>query len=292
MPEQTQGTTAIERVEKALPQRVPTTTFAPTNLAEAMRFAEILAKSGMVPKEYVEKPEAIVVAIQMGMEVGLQPMQAIQNISVINGRPSIWGDGALALVKTHPEFEYIKEDDLEAIRKNSKAVCSIKRRGQPEVKVTFSVEDAKMAGLWGRTGPWTTYWPRMLQMRARGFAIRDSFPDALKGIILREEAMDIPPAIDGGRLEFGTAATAAAEAAPIDPLITMAQVAEFYKAWKESGWHIADAKAALKQLCPYMAELSVEQITSDKIRAKDFENVMNWAKSKPGDAQEPPKQES
>ena len=56
----------------------------------------------------------------------------------------------------------------------------------------FSVANAKTARLWGKQGPWTQYPERMLAQRARGFALRDAFPDALKGIITREEAEDIP----------------------------------------------------------------------------------------------------
>ncbi len=53
-------------------------------------------------------------------------------------------------------------------------------------------KDAKRAGLWGKGGPWTAYPKRMLQMRARGFALRDAFPDVLKGMISVEEAQDYP----------------------------------------------------------------------------------------------------
>jgi len=52
------------------------------------------------------------------------------------------------------------------------------------------VEDAKRAGLWAKQGPWTAYPKRMMQMRARGFALRDAFPDVLKGMITAEEAQD------------------------------------------------------------------------------------------------------
>ena len=282
-PNETQET-AIQKVQPTTIQRTQATTFAPTNLAEALRFAEMVARSGMAPKDYAGKPEAIVVAIQMGMEVGLQPMQSLQNIAVINGRPSIWGDGALALVKVHPEFEWIKEDDSETIAKNGKAVCVIKRRGQPEYKVVFSKEDAKTAGLLSKAGPWTTYPNRMLQMRARGFAIRDAFPDALKGIITAEEAMDMP-IIDGGKLE--SVPTETAQPAPTDPNelpITMENCAVFYKTWKENGWHIADAKSAVQQIA------GVEK--SNEVKRKFFADLMKWAESKPGDAKEPAQEQA
>ena len=75
---------------------------------------------------------------------------------------------------------------------NPVAVCIAHRKGRKPVTATFSVEDAKRAGLWGKQGPWQAYPKRMLQMRARGFALRDAFPDVLKGLITAEEAQDYP----------------------------------------------------------------------------------------------------
>jgi hypothetical protein len=163
-------------------------TLAPTNMKEAMEFAGLLAKSDIVPKDYQNKPGNVLVAIQWGMEIGLQPMQAMQNIAVINGRPSIWGDAMIALVRACPAFEYINETQTDR-----EATCVIKRKGEPEAVRTFSMEDAKRAGLTGKSGPWTQYPKRMMQMRARSWALRDVFPDVLKGMICAEEALDSGP---------------------------------------------------------------------------------------------------
>jgi hypothetical protein len=111
-------------------------------------------------------------------------------VAVINGKPSIWGDMALALVRKHPDCEGVVETFDESTKT---ARCEVRRRGQAEpIVALFSIEDAKRAGLAGKSGPWKQYPKRMLQMRARGFALRDSFPDALKGVITAEEAMDYP----------------------------------------------------------------------------------------------------
>jgi len=72
------------------------------------------------------------------------------------------------------------------------AVCLVKREGQEEQETSFSVSDAKLAGLWGKAGPWTQYPARMLRFRARSFALRDQFGDALRGLKAAEEAMDEP----------------------------------------------------------------------------------------------------
>lgn len=166
--------------------------FAPTNLTEAIEFSKMLATSSMVPKQYQNKAEDVLVACQWGYELGLAPMQALQNIAVINGRPSVYGDAAMALVQASPVCEDISETIEGDGTANPVAVCTAKRKGRAPVVAKFSVDDAKRAGLWGKTGPWTQYPKRMLQMRARGFALRDAFPDVLKGLITQEEARDIP----------------------------------------------------------------------------------------------------
>ena len=166
--------------------------FAPTTLTEAMTFSDMLAGSSMVPKAYQGKPQDILVCVQWGMEMGLAPMQALQNIAVINGKPSVYGDAMMALVQASPVCEDIEEYFENEGTPNPVAVCVAKRKGRKPVTARFSVEDAKRAGLWGKQGPWQAYPKRMMQMRARGFALRDAFPDVLRGLISVEEAQDDP----------------------------------------------------------------------------------------------------
>lgn len=159
---------------------------------DAMRFGKLLAESEFPPKDFKGKPASCVLAIQHGAEIGLGPMQAIQSIAVINGRPSIWGDAALALVMASPVCEYVKET-IEGESDQAVATCIAKRKGYPDAVVSkFSMADAKRAGLAGKQGPWSQYPKRMLQLRARGFALRDAFPDVLKGLVTTEEAQDYP----------------------------------------------------------------------------------------------------
>ena len=165
---------------------------APATVTEAIQFSEMLANSNMVPKQYMGKPQDIMVCIQWGMEMGLAPMQALQNIAVINGKPSVYGDAMMALVQASPVCDGVEESIEDEGTPNPVAVCVARRKGRAPVTVRFSVEDAKRAGLWGKQGPWQAYPKRMLQMRARGFALRDAYPDVLKGLISTEEAQDYP----------------------------------------------------------------------------------------------------
>ena len=166
----------------------------PQDFASVYQFSRLIAASKFAPKG-MEDPETISVAIMHGFEVGLTPMMALQSIAVINGRPSVWGDGALALIVSSPYFEDIEEtfegtygqDDFTAI-------CIVKRKGRPKpVRSEFSWAEAKEAKLLDKQGPWKEYRRRMFKMRARAFALRDAFPDVLRGLAIAEEMNDITP---------------------------------------------------------------------------------------------------
>ncbi len=184
------------------------------NLDDMWRFAQMVVQGGFAPKG-MEKPEAILVAVQMGLELGITPMQAIQGIAVINNRPTVWGDLAKALVDGSGLCEYCKEW-FECEGENAVALCEVKRINRPNaVRGHFSVADAKRAGLWGKGSTWGFYPQRMLQMRARAFCLRDAFPDVLKGLSVREEVQDYVNVNATESAESGTSTEAPFEHAPI-----------------------------------------------------------------------------
>lgn len=151
-----------------------------------MRYMSIaINSSNFCPKEYRGKPFDIFIAILMGKDVGLKPLQAVKNISPLHGRPTLWGDVLLAIVKSSGLLEYCKE-----WQEDDTAYCEVKRKGESiPTRCSFSLEDAKKANLTGKS-TWLQYTNRMLKMRARSFALRDSFPDFLCGLEIREEVMD------------------------------------------------------------------------------------------------------
>jgi len=170
--------------------QVPQRGLALSSFEDAFRFAGMVAKSDFAPRDFKGKAEACLLAMQHGAELGLSPMQSLQSIAVVNGRPSVYGDTALAVCKGSAVCEWVRES-IEGDGESMVAVCLAKRRGDAQpVEVRFGVAEAKKAGLWGKGGPWTQYPRRMLQMRARGFALRDAFPDVLRGLVTAEEAAD------------------------------------------------------------------------------------------------------
>ncbi|MCK5525463.1 MAG: hypothetical protein KAI83_20225 [Thiomargarita sp.] len=150
--------------------------------------AGVLANSAAVGSGLKGSAETTFAAILLGLEIGLSPMQAVQNIMLVKGRFTVWGDSLLALATVHSDFKDITEEFDE---QNMVAKCTVKRKGRKDVVRTFSKADATRAGLFQKDGPWHTYTNRMLQIRARTFAIRDMFPDALRGLTSREEMDDV-----------------------------------------------------------------------------------------------------
>lgn len=166
---------------------------APKNAQEAMDIATKLANSGFVPSHFARKPESIFVAMMWAKVFDMPVIQCLQNLAVIDGKPSFYGDGVLALVFKSGLLETIKEELVDG-KDGRTAVCTVKRKGLTNETVrTFSKGQALRAGLANKAN-WKNYEERMLQMRARAFALRDAFPDVLSGISIYEEAQDFDSA--------------------------------------------------------------------------------------------------
>jgi hypothetical protein len=185
----------------------------PSSFNQLWRLSCVIADSKMINPVYEKRPEAVMVASQFGAQLGMKVMASLQNITVINGQPALWGDSMPGIVIKSKTLEmFIEYFDGEYDKDDFMAVCIAKRIGMgseyvPEDPLdlmqrkglfvnTFSIADAKRAGLWGGTGKeewqkkasaWYKYPKRMLKMRARGLTLRDGWPDVLKGMHAKEE---------------------------------------------------------------------------------------------------------
>lgn len=173
----------------------------PQSMDECVRLAQICARSGLLPKSFYDDGKDPVagafVAIQLGAEVGLSPMTAIQYVAIVNGRPTLFGPAQLAIVQRSGLLEIFEEGIEFEAGKPAEAWCRVKRTGRPEKTTRFTWAQASKAGLTNKKGPWQEYPERMMQARARTFALRDAFPDVLLGLAYSTEEMaDVPRVID------------------------------------------------------------------------------------------------
>ena len=183
------GMTIVDEAITAASQKDMSTlndpAFAKYELAK--RVAHTLACSTIVPDAYIGRPNDVFVAINMGAELGMEPFQAIQSIAVIEGKPCLYGDGLIGVVRASPKCLWIEEtlsDD------GKTATCKTQREGDPNpIKATYSMDDAVQAGITNKYN-WKKHPKRMLQMRARAYCLRDAYPDLLKGLGVVEERQD------------------------------------------------------------------------------------------------------
>lgn len=174
----------------------------PQNVEEAARMAKAVIIGGFAPDSYNNDPNKILLGIMAAMEAGLQPLYGLRQIAIINGRPTIWGDAAMALVQSKNLIAGYEEEqigpkptdkDLSKWSDDYGWRVTIKRRGQTGSYVgEFTVGMAKRAQLWmaAKKVPWIQHPDRMLRIRARSFPLRDGFADALAGLAIREEVED------------------------------------------------------------------------------------------------------
>lgn len=188
----------------------------PTSIEEAGRYATGLCRAGIVPDAFKDRQsgqinsELVMMGVLKSMEIGVPPQTGLAGLLPINGRFSVWGDLAAALVQRTGQVERQQTIELGATFDQDLPPSDWPdafgfrvlywRKGQADPYIgEFTVRDAKRAGLWNNSHrkPWLQYPKRMLFNRARAFALRDGFADGLNGLTIAEEAMDIlPPPVD------------------------------------------------------------------------------------------------
>lgn len=178
----------------------------PRDLDEAYRYAQMVWKSGTAPDSYENDPQKIIIGVLSSMELGVPPMTGLRGIAIINKRPAVWGDLAIALCQAKGVIESF-ETNFTGEEGKDDYTCNVtirRRRQENPYEGHFSIGDAKRAGLWmnARKDPWVKYPYRMLFNRARAFALRDGFADCLAGLAIVEEAQDMPAAPEPVKTDF------------------------------------------------------------------------------------------
>jgi hypothetical protein len=172
----------------------------PRTIDEVGRIAQAVIVAGLAPDSYRGTDDRgtaskIMIGIMKGAEIGLAPLTALASIAIINGRASLWGDGAVALIQASGKVESWEESwEGDEGSDAWTATCKIWRKGQNAPYIgTMTWGDAKRARLTTK-GPWVSYGARMLMWRARSYAMRTGFADCLSGLAIAEEAQDMPAA--------------------------------------------------------------------------------------------------
>jgi hypothetical protein len=144
-------------------------------LDDVVRVARAFAASGMFPD--AQAAEQAFVKLLAGRELGLGPMQAMTQIHVVKGKPSMSAALQAALLKRGGRYDF-------RIVHHDEQRCEIAfyDRGEEVGRSTFSIDDARQAGLLSNN-QWRTYPRNMLWARALTNGVRWFCPDVLGGSI-------------------------------------------------------------------------------------------------------------
>lgn len=187
----------------------------PQTSEEYARMATLLIDAGCVPasyegkageNQYRETRAKLIIGLMKSVEIGVPPLTGINGIMIVNNRPSVWGDLAVALVQRDGHLEKMEVrkigpepvpgTPLDKWDRGFGFRVMMWRRGQEQPYVgEFTVGDARRASLWENTRkqPWINYPLDMLFNRARAKAMRAGFSDSLHGMSIVEEARDVAP---------------------------------------------------------------------------------------------------
>lgn len=211
----------LNAAEKAYDVAVPDT------LRERMAYARALSQSGLIPRAFRsqrpgedgvrETTANVLLATELGRELGLSPLQALTSVNVVEGRPGLGAEAQLARILDAGHDAWIDEasDGTQA------TVHGVRYHdGEPgrQQSFTYTLEDAQRAGLCrivdgraharsksGNPLPWETATPDMLVWRATTRMGKRMFPDVVRGLAVS----------DGGEGEhYAPARVTTAEQAP------------------------------------------------------------------------------
>jgi hypothetical protein len=178
-----EGVPVASEIEVAPPRRSPSRVVGGIgHLEEYLVLAERVSRTAMVPAPLRNKPDEVLAVVLFGAELGVGPMQALQGINFVAGRPSASAELLRALVLDAGHGFIVDGDDTQAT-----AQC--KRLDWTEWRsTTFTIDDAHRAGLQGDN--WRKYPDAMLSARVTSKACRLFFPDVISGMSYTPEEVE------------------------------------------------------------------------------------------------------
>lgn len=165
------------------------------SIPDKLNYAESLANSGLLPKQYFRNPANVLYAIEYGETIGITAMAAITGVHVIEGKPSASAALISGLVRRAGHKLRVTGD-------NQSATAQIIRADDPDYtfSFTYTIQDAHRAGLTGK-GVWKSYPAAMLRARAITQVARDACEEILFGLHYTPEELGADVDAEGEPVE-------------------------------------------------------------------------------------------
>lgn len=177
------GKAAVKTTPAPAPAPTPGFSYIAAGLQERADYIARLAPSTILPTAYRGNAANAFVAAETGAALGLEPLQALASIAVINGRATLSSDLMAAVIRRAGHTLRIVENSPESV------TATLIRADDKkfEFTVTWDKDKAVKAGLWGQRGPWAQYPTQMLRARAITEVARQGASEALMGMIYSPE---------------------------------------------------------------------------------------------------------
>lgn len=163
------------------------------NFTMAFQMAKALASSTIVPRDYQNNASNCLIAIEQAQRLGVSPMMVMQNLYVIQGRPSWSSKFLIAAInnsgKFDMELQFDEKNDAEG--KPYSCLCWTQKNGRRVEGMEVNMDMAKAEGWLSKNGSkWRTMPKLMLRYRAASFFSSLNCPELTLGLYTQEEATD------------------------------------------------------------------------------------------------------
>ena len=252
----------------------------------AMRMADMLSHSTIVPKHYQGNPANCMIAIEMASRIDTSPMMVMQNLYIVNGTPAWSSQWIIAMINNSHRYKTELKFDLRRVNAGNVYSCyawAEDFNGNKVVGPTITMEMAKNEGWIAKNGSkWKTMPEVMIRYRAASFFGRLNCPDMIMGIYSQEEVVDAfeEPVDD---------AVAEAEAVEVvqTRIITQDERQKFMDAISSSFEAKDDKNRAYKQVLAALGITSTANMTTDQLD-KALELVKELAEAKEAEDESEP----
>lgn len=164
------------------------------NFKMAWQMAQALASSSIVPQNFQKNPSNCLIAIEQANRLNMSPFLVMQNLYVIQGRPSWSSQWIIAAVNNSGKFdmELQFEEKKDKDGKPFSCQCWTMQGGRRIEGITIDMDLARAEGWTSKNGSkWRTMPQVMLRYRAASFFARMNCPEVILGLYSREEAEEI-----------------------------------------------------------------------------------------------------
>lgn len=166
-----------------------------SSFEQALRVAQMLSKSDMIPTSYRGNVQNVMVALEISNRLRISPLMVMQNLYVIQGKPSWSSSFIIGVMNTSKrfsplEFEMRGEGNSDAYGCVARAVELSTGKELKSSKVTLGM--AKSEGWYSKAGSkWKSMPDQILKYRAEAFFGRIHAPEILMGMHTAEETNNI-----------------------------------------------------------------------------------------------------